>query len=443
MWKYILVLLTCCVSILHSQEKFTLSLEEAIQTGLKESTVVAISGMSVRAAEARVREMTTAFYPSVIFNGSFTRLSDVPAFTIDLPVENFPANGIEIFPNIIDHYSARISMRQPLFTGFRLSGDRRAARYAAEAEQHGHKADKSELAYAIAVAYWNIYRLKESERMMEASVDQLSTHLKNVEYFYDEGIVTRNEVLKVRVQLSNTRVRLFEVRNNVQIAMIQLNNLIGLPLTATIELSSDPGLDIAPDPELDDYISTAVNNNPGILELDSRKQMNESVLDVARSGWYPQIYLFGNYYYQRPHQRYLPLRDEFNESWDIGITLSFDILNWGAVSHRTSQAEAQLRRTEYVLDKRRDDIAVEVTQSYLEVLSAREQADAARIAVEHAGENFRVTEDLFREEMVVNADVLDADVALLQARMAYIDALTRYEVAKAGLRKAVGTEMIK
>jgi len=438
MKKCLFILLVFFVKLAQAQEPKGLSLEEAIQTGLENSPIIHISEMSVQYAEARAREAGTALLPSLRVYGSYQRLSDVPEFTLDVPFSDMPADGIEIFPNIVDHYTARISLQQPLFTGFRLQGNRDALKYTARAERHSHRADKNELEYAIIKAYWSAYRAREAKRVVSASIEQLQEHLHNVENFYEEGLVTRNEVLKVQVQLSNTNVRIIEAGNNVRVAMVRLNNLIGLPLHTDIELTSEPQYELTNSQDIDDYITTAVGDNPEILELESRKQAGASALRVARSGRYPQIYLNGGYYYQRPHQRYLPLRDEFNDSWNIGITLSFDIWNWRATSHRTSQARAQLRQTEYALEKRRDDITVEVMQEYLNVESARKQVEAAKIAVEQAKENYRVTSDLFKEDMVVNADVLDADVALLQTHINYIDALVKYEIAQAGLRKSIG-----
>ncbi len=438
MKKSLMIFVIFSITLLQAQDRKNLSLEEAIQTGLEKSPVIAISEMAVQSAEARAREAETALFPSLRVDGSYQRLSDVPEFTLDVPLPGMPANGVEIFPNIVDHYNVRVSLQQPVFTGFRLRGNRDASRYNAEAEQYGHSADKNELEYAVTRAYWNAYRAKESERIVAASIDQLNEHLKNVKNFYEEGMITRNEVLKVQVQVSNTNVRLIEARNKVRVALLQLNNLIGLPLETEIELTSDPQYEYIHTQTIDDYVKTAMSDNPEMRELELRKQMGESALRVARSGWYPQIYLTGGYYYQRPHQRYLPLRDEFNDSWDIGVTVSFNVWNWGATSHRSSQARAQLRQTEYALEKRRDDLTVEVAQEYLNVESASEQVEAAHIALEQAEENYRVTNDLFKEEMVVNADVLDADVALVQARMSYIEALVRYEIAQAGLKKAIG-----
>jgi outer membrane protein len=427
------------IPVINAQEKLTLSIEEAIQTGLEKSPLMAVSELSVHAAEALVREASTALLPAFRLAGSYTRLSNVPEFSLDLPIPNFPGDGIDLFPNIVDHYNARVSVQQPLFTGFRLRENRNAARYYAEAERYGHQADRNELSFAITAAYWKAYRAQELERVVIASFDQLTEHLKNVENFYEEGFITRNEVLKVRVQLSNIQVRRIEVRNAVNIALLRLNNLIGLPLSTTIELISEPGVDFVPSPQLDDYILTAIFDNPEVGELVSKKHMGESLLNVARSGWYPNVYLAGNYHYQRPHQRYLPLKDEFYDSWDIGVTVSFDLWNWGAVSHRKSQARTQVRQTEYAIEQLRDEITVEVTQHYLEVATSRNRIDAARTALEQAEENYRITADLFRQEMVVNADVLDADVALLRASMTYVEALTDYEIAKASLEKAVGS----
>jgi outer membrane protein len=434
-------MMTIWTVTVNAQDKIRLSLEEAVRTGFEKSPILAMSELSVRAAGAEAREAQTALLSSIRMSGSYNRLSDVPEFFIDIPLPGFPENGQAIFPNIVDHYGARVSLQQPLYTGSRLSGSRDAARYNALAESYGHQADKNELQYMITGAYWNLYRAREMERVVEASVGQLNAHLANVENYFEEGLVTRGEVLKVRVQVSNSGVRLLEAKNNVRIALIRLNHLIGLPLTTEVDLTSDPGFGTEREITLEEYVSAAVDENPSVRELDSRKQMSRSALSVARSGWYPHIYLSGNYYYQRPHQRYLPLSDEFNDSWDIGIAISFDLWNWGATSHRTSRARAQLRQTEYALEKRRDEVTVEVTQHYLNVQSAAEQVDAARIAVQHAEENYRITENLFGEDMAINTDVLDANVALLQARMNYIDATVKYEMAEAGLAKAVGTQL--
>jgi outer membrane protein len=432
-------LLLIGASVLYAQEGTKLSLEEAIRTGLERSPVMLISEQSVRQAEAEAREAATALLPSLSATGTYNRLSDVPEFAVDLPFQDIPVNGIELFPNIVDHYQARVSVRQPLFTGFRLRSNRSAARSKAEAERFGHAADRNELAYAITQAYWNVYRALEYRRVVSASIEQLKEHAQNVQNFFDEGMVTRNEVLKVEVQVSEAAVRLIEARNNVRIAMVRLNSLIGFPLDTRIVLSSLPTHTRPEQHTLDDLVEQAAGTNPELRGLDSRLQMAQASLGAARSGWYPQIYLFGNYHLQRPHQRYLPLRDEMNDSWDVGITVSFDIWNWGATGHRTAQARARMRQTEYALGRRRDDITVEVTQKYLSVESAREMIGAARLALEQAEENYRVTKDLFREDLVVNAEVLDADVALLRARMSYIDALVTFEIADAGLKKLIGS----
>jgi outer membrane protein len=434
-------MMTVSAVTVNAQEKIGLSLEEAVRTGFEKSPILAMSELSVRAAEAEAREARTALFPSIKLSGSYNRLSGVPEFFIDVPLPGFPEDGLAIFPNIVDHYGARVSLQQPLYTGSRLSGSRDVARYNALAESYGHQADKNELEYMIAGAYWSLYRAREMERVVEASIEQLNAHLAHVENYFEEGLVTRSEVLKVRVQVSNSGVRLLEARNNARVALIRLNHIIGLPLTTEVDLTSDPGFMIESEITLDHYVSIAVDENPSVRELDSRKQMSHSALGVARSGWYPHIYLSGNYYYQRPHQRYLPLRDEFNDSWDIGIAISFDLWNWRTTSHRTSRARAQLRQTEYALEKRRDELTVEVTQHYLNVQSASEQVDAARIALQTAEENYRIAENLFAEDMAINTDVLDANVALQQARMNYIDAMVKYEMAQAGLARAVGTEL--
>jgi len=81
---------------------------------------------------------------------------------------------------------------------------------------------------------------------------------------------------------------------------------------------------------------------------------------------------------------------------------------------------------------------LEVTQSFLNLHQAKERTLVADQGVKQAEENYRVTNKRFREGLVQTSDLLDAEVALLQARTNYTQARVDFELADARLQKAIG-----
>jgi len=150
------------------------------------------------------------------------------------------------------------------------------------------------------------------------------------------------------------------------------------------------------------------------------------------------VYLVGDYYYARPNQRILPTQDLFKDTWDVGVSVSLNIWNWGTTVHQTDQAEAQLQQAKDARSLLADGVALEVTRNYLNLNQAKERISVAQKEVEQAEENYRITDERFKEGLALNSDLLDAEVALLQAHTNYTQAQVDFEVAEASLEQAIG-----
>jgi outer membrane protein TolC len=134
----------------------------------------------------------------------------------------------------------------------------------------------------------------------------------------------------------------------------------------------------------------------------------------------------------------MPARNKFYDTWDIGISLSFDIWNWGKTRSQASQAEAQLAQARDARKLLSDKAVLEVTQSRLALGQARQKIGVAGQAIAQAEENLRITRERFRQGVALNTDVLDAEVALLQAKINRTQAAIDLVLAQAMLQKALG-----
>jgi len=255
----------------------------------------------------------------------------------------------------------------------------------------------------------------------------------------EQGMATTNDVLKVQVQLSDAQLRQIEMNNNVRLAMIGLNNVIGISLQTQITLTSDIRHD-APRSfaELDPLIVQALEKRPELNAMAFRVKVAESGVTAAKSGWWPQVFLAANYNYNRPNQRIQPTQDLFKDTWDVTLGVSLDIWNWGKTLHQTDQAAAQYEEAKDGLAQMKDGVTLEVTQAFLILDQSKERTGVAEQGVKQAEENYRVTNHRFKEGLAQTSDLLDAEVALLQAKTNYTQALVDYELAEARLTRAIG-----
>jgi outer membrane protein TolC len=172
--------------------------------------------------------------------------------------------------------------------------------------------------------------------------------------------------------------------------------------------------------------------------MDARVKAGEAGVTAARAGWWPQIYLSGNYYYANPNQRFQPAQIAWQNTWDVGVNVSLDIWNWGTTVHQTDQAQAQLAQTKEAFGQTQDGVTLDITQAYLTLKQARERVAVAKQAVARAEENHRVTTQRYKEGLVLNSEMIDALYSLTAAKTTYTQSLVDLELAQARLAKAVG-----
>ncbi|MEJ2614960.1 MAG: TolC family protein [Ignavibacteriaceae bacterium] len=279
---------------------------------------------------------------------------------------------------------------------------------------------------------------KKSKEVTDQNVEQVKAHLMNVQNFYEQGLSTKNDLLKVQVQLSESELRQIDAKNAVKLARINLFNVIGIPLNTKSEIPDSVDIKTNAVNDLDSYIEKAMDNRPELKAMQYNIKSGEAGVTLAESNWYPQIYLGGNYYYSKPNQRIFPAENKFKDTWDVGVSVQVDLWNWGSTADKTEQAKAQLEEAKDSYKIAKDNIVLEVNSNYLNLEQSKDKIAVAEGSVSQAKENYRVTDETFKKGLALNSDLLDSEVALLQANTNYIQALVDYELAKARLEKSIG-----
>ncbi len=418
-----------------ASEEQRLTLNECIDRAFQQHPSLVVARARLSAAEAKNTEARSALLPQLRLSSRAAQLSRVPD-TISLPFIGTQT----LFPSITHSYSARLSLQQAVFSGFRLARNVDIAEYQVSAASEELVRDRTELELNVTVAYWNLYRAIKFEQVIAQSVTQLTERVREIRNFANQGLATEGDVLKVQAQRSDIQLRHVETQSAIRLAAMSLNSMTGAPLETTTvpadvpEVSSPSGSS----ENLSILIQQSKRQRPELRAIIHRQSMSQAGVDAARGGWLPQVMLNANYDYARPNQRIIPPKDQWDGSWDVGISLQWNIWDWSATSAQTAQAEAALSQTRASVAQLEDVVALDVAQQYFKRKEAQEKISVAEDGLKQATESHRITSEKFKQGLVTNSEMLDAETALLQARISHTQAMIDFVLAVARLKKAIG-----
>lgn len=436
---FIVITVLFIISSVNAQVKI-LTLKESMEIGFRNSKDLIISYSKVIGSGARIDETSSQMLPQLKFSAGYTRLSEISPFVVTLP---FYSKPIELAPVFLDNYTFRVSVQQPLFTGFRLSSLKNAAEFNRDAAEEDMVKDKNELAMNIEISFWNFYKMKLLKNLFDEEVKQAERHVEDTKNFLKNGMATQNDLLKLQVQYSNVRLQQIDAQNNLDLARASFNKTIGLPLVNETDIDTTRIQIIENKYNVRELVAEARSNRSELRSLNLRIEASNENLDAARSGWFPNVSLTGNWYMSKPNQRLQPPVDIFKGTWDVGISLSWDIWDWGNRQAQSQEAEQTLIQTRTSYDQVKDAVELEVNQNYMALIYDGEKLQVSRESIEQAEENYRSIQDKYNVQLATSTDLIDAENSLLQARTNYMNATIDYQLGKAKLEKAIGRAIYK
>lgn len=430
-----LMMLIFITNLVFAQQR-TFTLQESLEIGLMNSKELKISQSKVNYSEAKLSEISSQFFPQIKILGNYTRLShNIPPFQVSMP---FLPTPIVISEPILNNYTFKLGFTQPIFTGLKLMSNKKSAKSNLKAMELEFSRETNEAAFNIYTAFWNFYKSKEIKKVVEKTLTQMENHLNDAKNFFEQGLIAKNDLLKLEVQYSNTKLMLIDAENAVKLTRIAFNKSIG----AELEMNSDITISnvniTESNDNLQEIIDEAIKNRDELKSMNYKISASESQIDAANSNWFPSIYLSGNYYYNNPNQRFQPMENKFNYNWDVGITMSWDVWNWGQTSAQVRQAEETKIQLETNYNLMMENIQMEVHSNYLNLQKAKEKLNVNRISLEQAEENLNLVNEKFAVHLINSTELIDAESLKLQAETNLKTAEVDYQIAKTKLNKSLG-----
>lgn len=339
-------------------------------------------------------------------------------------------------PNSVSYESRRtlfhptVTAILPLYAGGAISAAQGGAR--ATAALTGAKAEHTRQALQLRLvqAYFGQVLAAQVQDVARETRDGFDHHLANARKLEKHGQISRARTLQVEVARDASQRALTEAEGNYRMAVDALANLLHSP--SPIDPLTPLFVASTPLPSVTPFLESAQVNQPQLHQAQAAVEAARRGVDLARAGWLPTVYAFGEYNLNREHELVT------EPDWVAGIGVHYTLMSGVDRSKSESAARARQEAAEAAERQVQTDIRAAITRAFNLVETARQQYLSLDSSVAAARESVRVQETSFREGVASGSDVIDARNALAQVRSQRAAAAYKYDLALASLLLASG-----
>jgi outer membrane protein len=408
-----------------SAQQHQISLEQSSQAALAYSTAIKNGQLSINSAEAGLQSAKANYLPSVSATG--------------LGLYGFK-NIVPAIPGLLEKginnvYAVGVTGTQSIYAGGKIMTSNQLAALQVETSKILARQSADSVLLLTEQKYWNIVNLQEQSKTLKANENLLNSVLKMQKNMLASGLIARNDLLKVKVQLSQLMVNKSKLNNGRMLALFDLSVYTGLPFDSlmvmqdTLNKATNPVLPgINPDTVLSNinsYRLLALQVKSSSLQTRLTKADNLPSLSVGISA--SQLGSFNGAF----NSSFTPLA-----FGTLSIPISESL--WGGNRQKVKQRKLREQIARNNLHDGSNQLQVGILKYWYDLKDALTQISYAKENLIQATENLKVNQDNYKAGLSAVSDVLDALAAYQQADLTLNTAFTDFEVKKAAYDYAVG-----
>jgi outer membrane protein len=400
------------ITSVQAQQATVISLDYALKIAKENNKTIQKSHIEQRISEKEIAETKNLRLPEVNFSAMYSRLSDLTEYEGGFFSDKHtytPEPGTVI-------YDAVTKFDMPLYVGNRINNAIKKSKEENEIAKIKLEKTQNDIQLQVTATFLGIYKMMELQKIIEESIKEEQERLKEVKIFKTFGTVTKNEVLRSELQLSDRELHSLTNKKNIRIALQELKTILQLPEESEIAIDTTSLLDITPLEDYDFYFKGTLQNEE--MRIASREiDVKKTELKIVKGNYYPKVSLFGNYNLKYPDYMLFTLnRPYLYTIGQIGVEATYNLSglykNKAKVQVANLKVELQENEAEIVKNEMADKVFRNHTQ-YQEILDKFRVTDKA---LDLANENYRIVKVKYLNQLVLITEMVDADNALLQAK---------------------------
>jgi outer membrane protein len=428
-----LIIFICIIlmgfSISNAQYKKSFTLGDAISEAMKNNTAL----INARFDKLKATEKVSQTYNENLI--PTLTLSSQYYHSYKKPIINIFGQNYEIgTDNTMTHtFSASEPipfLGTPVFSGIRI------AEYYANLQKENVASVESKIKTDVKKSFYNVLFLKEVLEVNQKSLQNSVDNLTVVEARYRNGVNTEFDFLRAKVKVESTKPNVSQAESNLSISKKLFKNALGLKGNEDVDVTGILSYDSA---EImgttDDILKKIAENNVSVRQLNISQLINKELVTIDNAGYLPKFYLFAQYQFSATENNIKPFLDwRYYNIFNAGIGMSWD-LNFFRNTFKKRQSEFDVKKTdETIIDvKQKLKIAGQNIISKME--DAKKRITVNLETVKLAERGLELANISFKNGVINQIDVLDAELMVNQSKLAYLQAIYDYLTAKAELEE--------
>ena len=272
-----------------------------------------------------------------------------------------------------------------------------------------------------------------------ANVEASRSRVELAQALYDqaadlqkEGVGTGIDTLRANVELQNEKQVLIQAENDRDASLFGLSKLLNLDPRQKIELADSLSFFDTPQPEVDSSIDQALSAREEWKAIAAREKSAKFDKQSTQYERLPSLRFDGNWAYLGTNINNGIPTYQYQASFDVPIFTS------GRIKAEVTKSDLELQKLEQQKADLRNQIALDVKTSLLNLQSARNEVQVANLGIKLAKDEVDQARDRFKAGVANNIEVIQAQDALSRANDNQIAALYRFNQARADYARAIG-----
>lgn len=421
----ILIAVLLLPAVLQAQTLKKLSLQEAIDLGIANSKNLKLAQNKIDESIARLAVVKDNALPTATASFLYNH-AEIPTNTLRIGDGN-PIN----LPKRADAFVGTAAVQELVYGGGKYKLAQESTKLLTEVAKLDADKSKEEISYAVINTYFSLYKVMQSKKVVAQNLEAIASQLKQAQRFFEQGIVTKNDVLRFQLQQANISLTDLEFENNRKIINYNMDILLGLPDDTEIALT-DTDLPLQTVDPLASYINLAMANRQELQQLDLQNKVAGVNIKSIKANTLPTFGVGANLYYINPSGKFIPPSEQFIMPITVGATLSWNVASLWTNKNKVAEAKIQQHEIGIQKDILTDNVKTELNRNYQNYKLSVQKIGVLETSIAQATENDRLLESKYKNNIASATDRIDAETLLYQAKI-------NLELAKADARLAYYT----
>lgn len=414
-----------------SQQVRQMTANEVAELALQNHQQLKVSAHNIHIAKQQTDITKLQKLPNITASTSQFYLGDAVAIDKDF------SNSTSI---PMPHYgsSYAIQATQLIFKGGLVNRSIEMAGLREQLSELDLEKNKQDVKLLVISNYLDVYKILNQESVFQNNKKLAQERLKNIQKFYQQGMVTRNEVIRGELAIKNLDQGILTLTNNRKILNYNLSIALGLatdteivPIESLANKEAGIGMDY--------YVDLAHNSNPQLKSAQTNIDLASKNIELIKTDQLPTLSGFGGYTLQRPITSRNPVLDMYSGGWQAGVSLSYNIDNLYKTKEKVKLGEIQKNQAGDALTLIQQNVDMSVNAAYVKYQESIQQADILNDAKQLAEENYKITEAKYLNQLAVQAEMIDAQNQKLQSELDFANAEINVLYQYYNLLKSTGT----